>query len=225
MKLCWFYWVEGSFLYSLFRCCISSQNWRPASGRGHYCYSTRDLISLSSPISGCLTYQSFNLQNLCQRKRSLFSCFSCLEVIFSFRRKLLSVVSFLRILLTLDSIFRVFRSTRRLRILSKNFVCDMGVILQEELITYKSLVQEATCEYRDLVHSKWWELSTSQTKSRPTFTSKGTHCGHRSVDKQGFEEDWLQEPPQYKWQWLWRRVICQFRYDSSLVWKKVHIKK
>ena len=30
-------------------------------------------------------------------------------------------------------------------------VCDMDVISQEDLITYGSLVQEATHEYRDLV--------------------------------------------------------------------------
>ena len=33
-------------------------------------------------------------------------------------------------------------------------VCDVDVIPQEELITYESLVQEGTREYRDLVDSK-----------------------------------------------------------------------
>ena len=42
--------------------------WWPASGRVHYCSSARDLISSSLPISGCIPYQSFNLQNLYQRK-------------------------------------------------------------------------------------------------------------------------------------------------------------
>ena len=35
-------------------------------------------------------------------------------------------------------------------------VCDMDVISQEDLITYESLVQEATREYRDLVDSNRW---------------------------------------------------------------------
>ena len=35
-------------------------------------------------------------------------------------------------------------------------VCDMDVISQEDLITYESLLQEATREYRNLVDSKWW---------------------------------------------------------------------
>ena len=38
----------------------------------------------------------------------------------------------------------------------------MDVISQEELITYESLVQEATREYRDLVGSKRWEPATSK---------------------------------------------------------------
>ena len=35
-------------------------------------------------------------------------------------------------------------------------VCDMDVISPEELIAYESLVQEATCEYHDLVDSNRW---------------------------------------------------------------------
>ena len=35
--------------------------------------------------------------------------------------------------------------------INKLRVCDMDVISQEDLITYESLVQEATHEYRDLV--------------------------------------------------------------------------
>ena len=42
----------------------------------------------------------------------------------------------------------------------------MDVISQEELITYESLVQEATLEYRDLVGSKWWEPATSKKHSQ-----------------------------------------------------------
>ena len=44
-------------------------------------------------------------------------------------------------------------------------VCDMYVISQEDLITYESLVQEATREYRNLVDSKRWEPATSKEKS------------------------------------------------------------
>ena len=42
----------------------------------------------------------------------------------------------------------------------------MDVISQEYLVTYESLVQEATKEYRDLVDSKWWEPATSKEKSQ-----------------------------------------------------------
>ena len=41
----------------------------------------------------------------------------------------------------------------------------MYFLSQEDLITYESLVQEATREYRDLVDSKQWEPSTSKEKS------------------------------------------------------------
>ena len=40
----------------------------------------------------------------------------------------------------------------------------MDVLSQEDLITYESLVQEATREYRDLVDSKRWEPATSKEK-------------------------------------------------------------
>ena len=48
----------------------------------------------------------------------------------------------------------------------------MDVISQEDLITYDSLVQEATQEYRDLVDSKLWEPATSKEKSQyqPSLT-------------------------------------------------------
>ena len=45
-------------------------------------------------------------------------------------------------------------------------VCDMNALSQEDLITYESLVQEATREYRDLVDSKRWEPATSKEKSQ-----------------------------------------------------------
>ena len=45
--------------------------------------------------------------------------------------------------------------------IKKLCVCGMDVISQEDFITYESLVQEATREYRDLVDSKRWEPATS----------------------------------------------------------------
>ena len=43
-------------------------------------------------------------------------------------------------------------------------VCDMDVVSQEELITYESLVQEATHEYRDIMDSQQWEPATRKEK-------------------------------------------------------------
>ena len=42
----------------------------------------------------------------------------------------------------------------------------MGIISQEDLINYESLVQEATLEYRDLVDSKRWKPATSTENSQ-----------------------------------------------------------
>ena len=42
----------------------------------------------------------------------------------------------------------------------------MDVLSKEDLITYESLVQEATREYCDLVDSKRWEPATSKEKSQ-----------------------------------------------------------
>ena len=42
-------------------------------------------------------------------------------------------------------------------------VCDMDVLSQEYIITYESLVQEATREYRNLVDSKRWEPATNKS--------------------------------------------------------------
>ena len=41
-------------------------------------------------------------------------------------------------------------------------VCDMDDISKEDLITYESLVQEATREFHDLVDSNQWEPATSK---------------------------------------------------------------
>ena len=42
----------------------------------------------------------------------------------------------------------------------------MYFISQEDLITYESLVQEAKCEYHDIVDSMRWEPATSKEKSQ-----------------------------------------------------------
>ena len=50
--------------------------------------------------------------------------------------------------------------TKKLRL------CDMDVIPQEDIITYDSLVQETTQEYRNLVDSKRWEPAATKEKSQ-----------------------------------------------------------
>ena len=50
--------------------------------------------------------------------------------------------------------------------IKKRCVCDMDVISQEYLITYESLVQEATREYRDIFDSKRWEPAISKENSQ-----------------------------------------------------------
>ena len=64
---------------------------------------------------------------------------------------------------TYDSRFRLWAIQKYKEVtefIMKLGVCDVDVISQEELITYESLVQEATHEYRDLVDSKRWEPAT-----------------------------------------------------------------
>ena len=68
---------------------------------------------------------------------------------------------------TSDSIFRLWAIQKYKEVtkfIEKLRVCDMYVLSQENLITYESLVQEATREYRDLVDSKRWEPATSKEK-------------------------------------------------------------
>ena len=48
--------------------------------------------------------------------------------------------------------------------INKICVCDMDIISPEELITYESLVQEDTLEYRNIVDSKQWGPSTGKEK-------------------------------------------------------------
>ena len=70
---------------------------------------------------------------------------------------------------TSDSRFRLWYIQKYNEVtgfIQKHRVCDMDVISQEDLISYESLVQEATREYRDLVDSKRWEPATSKEKSQ-----------------------------------------------------------
>ena len=61
----------------------------------------------------------------------------------------------------------------------------MYVISQEDLITYESLLQEATREYRDLVDSKRWEPATSKEKSQdqPSLPKAYTVSIEQSINK------------------------------------------
>ena len=67
----------------------------------------------------------------------------------------------------------------------KLFVCDMNVLSQEDLITYESLVQEATREYRNHVDSKRWEPITSKEKSQdqPSLPKAYTLVIEQSINK------------------------------------------
>ena len=61
----------------------------------------------------------------------------------------------------------------------------MDVLSQEDLITYGSLVKEATREYRDLVDSKQWEPATSKEKSQyqPFLPKAYTVAIEHSINK------------------------------------------
>ena len=61
----------------------------------------------------------------------------------------------------------------------------MDVISQEGIITYESLVQEATREYRDLVDSKRWELATSKEnyQYQPSLPKACTVVVEHSINK------------------------------------------
>ena len=70
---------------------------------------------------------------------------------------------------TSDSRFRLWdiqKYKEVTELIKKLRVCDMDFLSQEDLITYESLVQEATQEYRDLVYSKRWEPATSKENSQ-----------------------------------------------------------
>ena len=53
-----------------------------------------------------------------------------------------------------------------IQFIKKLCLCDMDFISQEELINYESLVQKATCEYRNIVDKKMWEPATGKEKSQ-----------------------------------------------------------
>ena len=66
---------------------------------------------------------------------------------------------------TSDSRFRLWDIQKYKEVtefIKKLRVCDMDALSQEYLITYESLVQEATREYRNLVDLKRWEQVTSK---------------------------------------------------------------
>ena len=64
-------------------------------------------------------------------------------------------------------------------------MCDVDIISQEDIITYESLVQEATREYRNLVDSKRWEPATSKEKSQdqPSLPKAYTVAIKHSINK------------------------------------------
>ena len=89
---------------------------------------------------------------------------------------------------TSDSRFRLWTIQKYKQVtefIKKLRVCDMDVLSQEYLITYESLVQEATREYRDLVDSKRWEPTTSKEKSqdKPSLPKSYTVAIEQSINK------------------------------------------
>ena len=89
---------------------------------------------------------------------------------------------------TSDSRFRLWdiqKYKELIEFINKLRVCDMDVLSQEDLITYESLVQEATREYRNLVDSKRWEPATSKEKSQdqPSLPKAYTVAIEQSIKK------------------------------------------
>ena len=89
---------------------------------------------------------------------------------------------------TSDSRFRLWAINKYKEVtefIKKLHVCDMDVISQEDLITYESLLQEATQTYRDLVDSKRWEPATSKEKSQelPSLPKGYTVTIEHSINK------------------------------------------
>ena len=89
---------------------------------------------------------------------------------------------------TSDSRFRLWTIQKYKEVtefIKKLCVCEMNVLSKEDLITYESLVQEATREYRDLVNSKRWEPATSKEKSQdqPSLPKSHTVAIEQSINK------------------------------------------
>ena len=89
---------------------------------------------------------------------------------------------------TSDSRFRLWDIQKYKEVtefIKKLRVCEMDVLSQEDLITYQSLVQEATREYRNLVDSKRQELATSKENSQdqPLIPKAYTVAIEQSINK------------------------------------------
>ena len=69
--------------------------------------------------------------------------------------------------------------------LTKNFVCNLGIIKPGERITYESLVQEDTHEHHDILDSKHWELASKKDKSQEQNSPPKLHTEtiYQSVNK------------------------------------------
>ena len=63
-------------------------------------------------------------------------------------------------------------------------VCGMDVLSQEDIITYESILQEATQEYRDIVDSKKWKPATIKEKYQEQHSlQRHTWCPLNSQSK------------------------------------------
>ena len=77
--------------------------------------------------------------------------------------------------------------------INKLCVFYMDVLSQEYLISYESLVQEATREYRNLVDSNRWEPATSKEKSQDqpslpkTYNVVIERSTNKALDQIGFK--------------------------------------
>ena len=70
---------------------------------------------------------------------------------------------------TSDSRFRLWdiqEYTEVTEFIKKLCVCEMDFISPEELITYETLVQEATFKYSNIINSNRWEPATVKEKSQ-----------------------------------------------------------
>ena len=61
----------------------------------------------------------------------------------------------------------------------------MYIISKEDLITYESLVKEATQKHNDIVDSKWWEPATKKEKyqDQPSLSKAYTVAIKQSITK------------------------------------------